>query len=87
MAELIVRLPDELAQRAKNAGLLSDRAIQRLIEDAIRREAGRKLLNLADQIHAANIPPMRDNDVVAEVKAVRAECRARHPKGDPYDNP
>ncbi|MBI2799085.1 MAG: hypothetical protein HYX63_02180 [Gammaproteobacteria bacterium] len=87
MTEVIVQLPDELAERAKNAGLLSDRAIQRLIEDAIRREAGRKLLNLADKIHAANIPAMRDDDVVAEVKAVRVERRARQLKGDPYDNP
>lgn len=39
MAELVVKLPDELAQRARNAGLLSDSAIQRLLEEAMRREA------------------------------------------------
>ncbi len=76
MTELVVRLPDDLAQRAKNAGLLSDSAIQRLLEEAMRREAGRKLLAIAERVHAAGIEPMSDEEIVAEVKAVRAERRA-----------
>ena len=77
MTELVVNLPDELAQRARNAGLLSDSAIQRLLEEAIRREAGRKLLAIAERVHAAGVEPMSDEEIVAEVKAVRAERRAR----------
>lgn len=77
MTELLVKLPDELAQRARSAGLLTDGAIQRLLEDAMRREAGRKLLNIAERVHAAGIEPMSDEEIVAEVKAVRAEGRAR----------
>lgn len=77
MTHLTVNLPDELAQRARQAGLLSDQAIQRLLEDAMRREAGRKLLDIAKRVHAAGIPPMSDEEIVAEVKAVRAERRAR----------
>ena len=77
MTELVVRLPDELAQRAKSAGLLSDSAIQELLEDAMRRQAGRQLLDIADRIHAAGIPPMSMDEIDAEVKAVRAERRAR----------
>lgn len=76
MTELMVTLPDDLAQRAKNAGLLSDSAIQRLLEDAMRREAGRQLLSISERIQAANISPMSDEEIVAEVKAVRAERRA-----------
>lgn len=49
----MVTLPDDVAQRARNAGLLSDSAIQRLLEDAMRREAGRKLLVIA----SASTPP------------------------------
>jgi post-segregation antitoxin (ccd killing protein) len=75
MTELLVNLPDELAQRAKNAGLLSDSAIQRLLEEAMRREAGRKLMQVAERIHAAGIEPMSDDEIVAEVKAVRARRR------------
>lgn len=76
MTRVTVSLPDDLAERAQNAGLLSDRAIRQLLEDAMRREAGRKLLTIAEQLHAANLPPMSDEEIVAEVKAVRAERRA-----------
>lgn len=77
MTRITVSLPDEVAERAQNAGLLSDNAIRQLLEDALRREAGRKLLAVADRLRAAGLPPMRDEEIVAEVKAVRAERRAR----------
>jgi cytochrome P450 len=77
MTRITVSLPDDVAERAKKAGLLSDRAIRQLLEDAMRREAGRKLLEVADQLRAAEIPPMSDEEIVAEVKTVRAERRAR----------
>jgi hypothetical protein len=76
MTEVRLTLPDELAQRARNAGLLSDSAIQQLLEDAMRRAAGRKLLAVAGLLHEAGIPPMSDDQIVAEVKAVRAEQKA-----------
>ncbi len=78
MTELVtVRLPDEVAQRARQAGLLSDGAIQALLEDALRRTAGRELLASAQAIQAAGIPPMSMDEITAEVKAVRAERRAK----------
>ncbi len=78
MTILKLNLPDDLAQRAQRAGLLSDTAMQTLLEDAIRRGAGRRLLGVAQKLHAANIPPMTDAEVVAEVKVVRAELRTRN---------
>jgi post-segregation antitoxin (ccd killing protein) len=75
MTEVTVTLPDELAARASDAGLLSDAAIQALLEDAMRRRAGRRLLEVAAQIHAAAIPPLTDAEIVAEVAAARAERR------------
>jgi post-segregation antitoxin (ccd killing protein) len=71
-----ITLPDELAQRARKAGLLSDSAIQSLLEDAIRRRAGHRLLEAARGIHDAGIPPLRDDEIIAEVRAVRAGRRA-----------
>jgi len=73
MTMIEIRLPDELAQRAKNAGLLSDAAIQELLEDAMRRQAGRRLLDVAEGIHAAGIPPMTMEEIDAEMKAYRTE--------------
>lgn len=77
MTELLVRLPDDLARRARNAGLLTDGAIQSLLEDAVRREAGRRLLQVAEHLHAVGVEPMNEEDIVDEVKAARAERRAR----------
>ncbi len=77
MTELVLKLPDDLAQRAKIAGLLSDKAIQRLLEEAMRREAGRKLLQTAERLQGAGISAMSDDEIVAEVKAVRMERGAR----------
>lgn len=76
MTRITVSLPDELAQRADSAGLLTDSAIRQLLEDAMRRDAGRRLLQIADQLRAAGIAPMSDEEIVAEVRAVRAERRA-----------
>lgn len=78
MTTLKLNLPDELAQRAQSAGLLTDAAIQQLLEEAIRRDAGRRLLEVGKRLHAANIAPMSDEEVVAEVKAVRAARRDRN---------
>lgn len=77
MMELTVTLPDDLAQRARSAGLLTDSAIQRLLEEAMRREAGRRLMEVAERLHAAGIPPMSEEEIDAEVRAARAERRAR----------
>lgn len=76
MTMVEITLPDELAQRARKAGLLSDAAIQELLEDAMRRQAGRRLLDVAERIHAAGIPPLSMEEIDAEVKAYRAERRA-----------
>lgn len=77
MTELLVKLPDDLAQRARNAGLLTDGAIQLLLEDAVRREAGRRLLQVAERLQAVGVESMSEEEIVAEVKAARAERRDR----------
>ncbi len=76
MTMIEIKLPDEVAQRARNAGLLLDAAIQTLLEDAMRRQAGRALLEIARDIQDAGIPPMSMEEIDAEVKADRAERRA-----------
>jgi hypothetical protein len=75
MTELVVKLPDDPAQRAKSAGLLTDSAIPQLLEEAMRREAGRRLLQVAERVHSTGVEPMSEEEIVAEVKAARAERR------------
>jgi hypothetical protein len=92
MTTIEISLPDELARRAENAGLLSDAAIQRLLEEAMRQRIGQALLDVARQIQSAAVPPMTDDEIMAEVEAVRAERRAREglvaavPGGEPADD-
>lgn len=86
MLELVVKLPDELAQRARTAGLLTDSAIQRLLEEAMRRDAGRRLQQVAERLHGAGVEPMSDDEIVAEVKAARAERNAREAQGQESKN-
>lgn len=82
MTTLTIELPDNIAQEAKAAGLLTPEALAQLLKDAVRRQAGRRLLDVAKRIQAAGIPPMSEEEIVAEVKAVRAERRARQAKAD-----
>ena len=82
MTILTIDLPDNIVEEAKDAGLLTPEALTQLLKDAIRRQAGRRLLEAAKRVQAAGIPPMSDEEIVAEVKAVRAERRARQTKTD-----
>jgi hypothetical protein len=77
MTLIEIKLPDELARRAESAGLLSDDAIQQLLEDAMRRQAGHALLGVGKALQAAGIAPMSMEDIDREVKAVRSEREAR----------
>ncbi len=77
MAVIEIKLPDEVAERAKGAGLLSDGAIQQLLEDAMRLRTGRALRQLARHIQDAGIPSMSMEEIDAEVKAYRSTRRAR----------
>lgn len=85
MTTLTINLPDQLAQQAIEAGLLEPDAVTQLFNDAIRRQAGRQLIHIAQRIQAANIPPMSDEEIIAEIKAVRAERRARQMQGKNAD--
>jgi len=64
MTQVTVSLPDDLALRARNAGLLSDDAIRQLLEDAMRQEAGERLRQTLARID--------------DLDAVRAARRAAH---------
>ena len=64
--ELKLNLPDELAQEAQRAGLLTEQAVERLIEEAVRREAGKKLLDAMQRLRAANVPPLTEEEIAAE---------------------
>ena len=75
MTTLYLNLPDDLARRAQNEGLLTDAAIGQLLEEAIRRAAGRRLLELGRRLQQDGTAPMSEDAVVDEVTAGRAARR------------
>lgn len=79
--EVQLNLPDQIAQEAKRAGLLTGRAIERLIEEAVRREAGKELLDAMQRLRDANVPPLTEEDVADEVKGARAAREGQRKPG------
>lgn len=77
MTELTVTLPDELAKKAEAAGLLSSQGIELALRDALRRQAGRRFLEIAKDMQSSGAPAMSEEEVQDEVDAVRAARRAK----------
>lgn len=78
MTTIQIELPDATAQAARDAGLLTTQAMERLLNDAIRRrQAADALLSIADRVNQAGIPPLTMQEINAEVKAARAERKQR----------
>ena len=76
MTNVQIELSDATARVAREAGLLTSEALERLLMDAIRRrQAADALLVIAERVAEAGIEPMSMGEIDREVKAVRAERR------------
>ena len=73
--EIKFSLPDKVANDAKAAGLLTPKAIETLIAEALSQKAFDALLSNADRVEAAGIPTMSMEEINAEIEAYRAERR------------
>ena len=80
MTELTVKLPDELAKQIRAAGLLDAAAVERLFREALRKQAAGELFSALDEIEAAKLPPMTEEEIQAEIDAARVERRTRSTK-------
>ncbi len=80
MTMIQIDLPEATAKAARDAGLLTPMALNRLLNEAIRRrQAADSLLSVADQVAEAGIEEMPMDEINAEIKAVRAERRQGEP--------
>ena len=78
MTKVQIELSDATARAAREVGLLTSEALERLLTDAIRRrQAADALLAIAEHVAEAGIEPMPIEEIDREVKAVRAERRRR----------
>ncbi len=77
MTTIQIELPEATAQAARDAGLLTTQALERLLNDALRRKGVNELFEKMDELADANFPPMTMDEIQAEVNAVREERRTR----------
>jgi len=77
MTTIQLSLPDDLAEKAMKAGLLSAEAIRDLLREQLRRQAGETLREAWSRLPKEELTPEVEQEVVEAVRAYRAEQRAR----------
>jgi hypothetical protein len=71
-------LPEEVIREARTLGLLETKPMTAMLaEEVRRRRVGRELKEMLDQVRSAPGTPMAIEDINAEIKASRADRRAR----------
>ena len=75
MTTVQITLPDDLAKQAEAAGLLASDVIGRMIEEALRIQAGKELLAMTESLATEQITDEEMQRIVAIVNEVRAERR------------
>ena len=64
-------LPEKLRQEAEKAGLLTPKAIERLLREEIRRRRVNHFFAAADCLAALDLPALTDVEVEAEIQKAR----------------
>lgn len=75
MTTVQITLPDELAQKAANEGLLSAHAIEAMLREQLRRRAGDALQAAWAKGPQDELTPEAEQEIVDEVRSVRARLR------------
>ena len=77
MTTVQINLPDDLAQKASSAGLLSAESMEAMLREQLRRRAGEALQALWQRGPADELTPQIEQDIVEEVRKVRAKLQLR----------
>jgi hypothetical protein len=78
MTTVQITLPDQLAQEAQSAGLLSPARMERLLRDQLKAQRVDELFGAMDRMAAIDEPAvMSPEEVAREIAAMRAERRAK----------
>lgn len=76
--ELKLNLPDDLAQRAQSAGLLTSEAIESMLCEQLKKRAGENLRAMWTRTPREELTPEIEQEIVDEVRAARAERRKKN---------
>jgi len=77
MTTIQLTLPDDLARKATEAGLLSAEAIQEMLREQLRRRAGETLREMWSRMPDEVLTPEIEQEVADAVRAYRTEQRSR----------
>ena len=69
--DLSLDLPDKLAREAEAAGLLTPRALSRLLREGVRRAALRRITESTERVRNAGIRPLSLAEIQREVDQAR----------------
>lgn len=77
MTTVQITLPDQLAQEAENAGLLSPPVLEEWLRAQLKARRSAEFLSALDKLHAVGSEDyMSPEDVAEEIRAMRSERRA-----------
>ena len=76
MSEIVLELPDNIADEARANGLLRPEYVVAMFKEELRRRKINRLFSSADSL-AKSGEPLTDDEVIAEVKAVRVARRKK----------
>lgn len=78
MTTVQITLPDQLAQEAQRAGLLSSAQLERWLREQLKRQRVDELFAAMDRMAAIDEPAvMSPEEVAHEIATMRAERRAK----------
>jgi Arc/MetJ family transcription regulator len=79
MTTVQITLPDQLAQEAQRAGLLSPARIEQLLREELKAQRVDELFTAMERMDRVTEPAaMSPEEVAAELAAIRAERRAKN---------
>lgn len=79
MTTIQINLPDQLAQEAQRAGLLSPARLEKWLRDQLQAQHVDELFAAMDRMAAVDEPPvMSPEEVAAEMAEMRAQRRAKN---------
>jgi hypothetical protein len=77
VTEIVVKLPDELAAEAQQAGLLTPNAIEAILREAIRKQRVEHLFQTMEKLSGLT-PPLTPAEIAMEIEQARQRRRVRN---------
>lgn len=77
MSEIVLTLPDDVAEEAKELGLFSPKLATSIFKAELRRRRKNRFFEVIDSIAALPGEPLSNEEINAEIAAARAELKQR----------